>query len=94
MPAEDKENMKKWIEGWRKAATALKEIKRRELRAYDYQENKAVINGMLQWACDHSKARLGSGLVDQQRFFLRMKESPEIVGKLKQFIDKNKEEKE
>ena len=73
MPAEDKENMKKWIEGWRKAAKALKEIKRRELRAYDYQENKAVIDGMLQWACDHPKARLGSGLVDQQRFFLKKK---------------------
>ena len=77
MPADDKENMKKWIEGWRKAATALKEIKRRELRAYDYQENKAVINGMLQWACDHSKARLGSGLVDQQRFFLKMRKGAE-----------------
>ena len=73
MPVEDKENMKKWIEGWRKAAKALKEIKRRELRAYDYQENKAVINGMLQWACDHSTARLDSGLVEQQRFFLKMK---------------------
>ncbi|MBI5416202.1 MAG: hypothetical protein HZA29_05245, partial [Candidatus Omnitrophica bacterium] len=65
--------MKKWLEGWRNAAEALKEIKRRELRAYDYPGNKAVIDGMLQWACDHRQTRLGSGLVEQQRFFLKMK---------------------
>jgi len=69
--------MKKWIEGWRRAATALKEIKRRELRDYNYQKNKAVIDGMLQWACDHPTARLGSGLVDQQRFFSKMKKGAE-----------------
>ncbi len=73
MSAKDDEDMKNWIAGWARAAKALKEIKRRELRAYDYPENKAVIDGMLQLACDHSKERLGSGLVDQQRFFLRMK---------------------
>lgn len=73
MSAKDNEDMKSWVAGWARAAKALKKIKRRELRAYDYQENKAVINGMLQWACDHAKARLGSGLVDQQRFFLKMK---------------------
>ena len=73
MPAEDKENERKWMEGWTKAAKALKEIKRRELRAYDYQENKAVINGMLQWACEHPAARSGSGLVEQQRFFMKRK---------------------
>ena len=38
-----------------------------------YQENKAVIDGMLQWACDHSKVRLGSGLVKQQSIFLRLR---------------------
>lgn len=73
MSAKDSEDMKSWITGWARAAKALKEVKRRELRAYDYQENKAVINGMLQWACDHATARSGSGLVDQQRFFLKMR---------------------
>ncbi len=73
MSAKDSEDMKNWIAGWARAAKALKEIKRRELRAYDYQENKAVIDGMLQWACDHSTARLESGLVEQQKLFKKMR---------------------
>ena len=73
MPTEDKENMKEWVQGWARAGKALEEVKRRELRAYNYDENREIVDGMLQWACDHPKARLGSGLVDQQRFFLRMK---------------------
>lgn len=73
MSAKDNEDMKNWIAGWARAAKALTEVKHRELRAYDYQENKAVINGMLQWACDHATARLDSGLVEQQRLFLKMK---------------------
>lgn len=73
MPAEDKENMEKWVKGWARAGKALEEIKRRELRAYNYEENREIIDGMLQWACDHRPARLGSGLVEQQRFFLKIK---------------------
>ncbi len=73
MSVKDNEDMKNWIVGWARAAKALKEIKRRELRAYDYQENKAVINGMLQWACEHPVARSVSGLVEQQRVFMKRK---------------------
>lgn len=73
MTTEDQENIKKWVDAWARAGKALEEIKRRELRAYNYSENREIVDGMLQWACDHSKSCLGSGLVDQQRFFLKMK---------------------
>lgn len=73
MAAKDNEDMKNWIASWARAGKALKEIKRRELRAYDYQENKAVVDGMLQWACDHATPRLDSGLVEQQRFFKKLR---------------------
>lgn len=73
MPVNDNENMKNWVAGWGRAAKALEEVKRRELRAYDYQENKAVVNGMLQWACDHATPRLDSGLVEQQRLFKKLR---------------------
>lgn len=67
------ENMKKWVQGWARAGKALEEIKRRELRAYNYNENREIVDGMLQWACDHREIRLSSGLVEQQRLFGKMK---------------------
>jgi hypothetical protein len=73
MSTQDKKNIKKWVDAWKRAGKALKDIKRQELRSYNYQENKAVIDGMLQWACDHPKVRLGSGLVEQQKIFLKIR---------------------
>lgn len=73
MPTEDKENMKTWIKGWAQAGKALEEIKRRELRAYNYGQNREIVDGMLQWAFDHRQARLSSGLVEQQRLLGKMK---------------------
>lgn len=74
MAAEEKENMKKWVQGWARAGKALEEIKRRELRAYNYDENREIIDGMLQWAYEHRETRLTSGLVEQQRLLRRMRE--------------------
>jgi hypothetical protein len=74
MTADEREKMGTWVQIWARAGKALEEIKRRELRAYNYNQNREVVDGMLQWACDHATARLGSGLVEQQRFFQKMKE--------------------
>ena len=63
----------KWVKTWQRAGAALDEIKRRELRAYNYDKNRKIIDEMLQWAHDHRKIRLTSGLVDQQRFFMKIK---------------------
>ena len=65
---------KKWIETWRIASSALEEVKRRELRLYDYFKNQTIVDEMLQWAVDHQKIRLTSGLIEQQYFFMKMKE--------------------
>jgi len=66
---------KKWVKTWQRAGAALDEIKRRELRAYDYDKNRKIIDEMLQWAQDHRKIRLTSGLVEQQRLFMKIKDS-------------------
>ena len=72
MKNSDREQIKKWVETWKYAGTALDKIKRRELRAYDYSKNQAMIDEMLQWAVDHQKVRLTTGLVEQQRLFMKM----------------------
>ena len=67
------ENVQRWIESWKRAEVALKAVKRSELRTYDNAKNRSIVDGMLQWVFEHRELRLNSGLVEQQRIFMRMK---------------------
>lgn len=73
----DREQMAKWVETWKRAGPAFKEAKRRELQDFDYEENRAIIDQMLQWACDNREVRLSSGLVEQQRIFRALRQKGE-----------------
>ncbi|MBW1847786.1 MAG: hypothetical protein JRJ27_11710 [Deltaproteobacteria bacterium] len=73
MKISQKEMIRRWVKTWKRAGPALKEVKRRELREYDYLKNRKVVDEMLQWAIDNQKVRLTSGLVEQQRLFMKMK---------------------
>ena len=73
MKISPQENAQQWIESWKRAAVALKAVKRNELRTDDNAKNRSIVDGMLQWAFEHRELRLNSGLVEQQRIFMRMK---------------------
>jgi len=73
MKISPQENAQLWIENWKGASVALKAVKRRELRTYDHAKNQSIVDGMLQWAFEHRELRLNSGLVEQQRLFMKMK---------------------
>ncbi len=68
-----KKQLVQWIKQWERTDKVLREIKKQELKAYDYQKNLPIINGMLQWACDHSQPSLSSGLLEQQKFFKKLR---------------------
>ncbi len=74
MKESDKKQIRLWIETWKKAGAALEEIRRRELESSDYGKNQDIIDNMLQFACENRKPRLTSGLVEQQRWFMKMRE--------------------
>ena len=74
MTESDRKEIKKWIDVWKTASSALQEIKINELRSDDYyQKNRQLLNEMLQYAFDHRTVRLSSGLVEQQRIFMKFK---------------------
>ena len=73
MKTSPQDNTQQWIESWKRASVALKAVKRHELRTYDYSKNQMVVDGMLQWAFENRTLRLSSGLVKQQRLFMKMK---------------------
>ncbi len=59
-----------WVDTWQRAATALNEVRQKELRSYDYAKNRHIIDGLLQWAFEHPQPRPLTGLVEQQRYFM------------------------
>jgi len=74
MGTTEKELTRRWVQTWQQAGDALKAIKCQELRNYDYAKNLPVIDAMLQWAYEHRATRLTSGLVEQQYWFMKMRE--------------------
>ena len=74
----NRKTIKKWIEVWKEASAALQEIKINELRSDEYyQKNRQFLNEMLQYAFEHRKVRLSSGLVEQQRIFMKLRKKYE-----------------
>lgn len=68
-------DIRKWIATWQQASSALNELKKRELRAADYYEkNRPILDEMLEYACDNRQERLTSGLVEQQRWFMKLRD--------------------
>ena len=69
----DQKRLRQHVQRWKHAGPKLVEIKRRELRAFDYATNRDLIDGMLQWACEHAQPRWSTGLVEQQRHFMKLR---------------------
>jgi hypothetical protein len=73
MKTDKKNTIKKWIKTWEKAGPALDEIRIKELRSKDYYEkNLKTLNEMLKYAHEHRTPRLTSGLVEQQKLFMKL----------------------
>ena len=67
-----KEEIKRWVDIWQKADSSLEEIKFNELRSANYyKKNQALLNEMLKYAFEHRTVRLSSGLIEQQRIFMK-----------------------
>jgi hypothetical protein len=74
MKENNRKEIEKWIKTWEKAGSALDKIKLKELRSVDYYNNNQMhLNEMLRYAFEHSVPRLTSGLIEQQRLFMKLK---------------------
>ena len=63
-----------WVDTWQKAGQALERIKAEELRTMDAQEAIRQIMPMCDWCIEHAEPRTTSGLIEQQRWFAKMRE--------------------
>ena len=51
---------------WQRVGPELEKIRRRELRKYKFEENRELVNELLEMAADHAKPRKMSGLLKLQ----------------------------
>ena len=71
----EKEQMRLWVETWRRVGPELERIKRAELRALSEEDGARRTISVMEARADdrwiNSKRRKLSGLIEQQRFFMR-----------------------
>lgn len=60
-----------WMRAWRSAGAALERVRREELRALDGRKALALLTGPADYRKEPRKPRLSSGLVEQQRWFMK-----------------------
>jgi hypothetical protein len=70
--------MKQWVQTWQQADEALQQVKKQELRTYDYAGSLPGLDSMLQWAYEHRNIRRSSGLVEQQRWFMKWRDQQAV----------------
>ena len=68
------EQLRQWVETWARAGPELDEIRRRELEALTDDDVRKIIQNLfsLPTPANH-QSRLNSGLVEQQRWFARLR---------------------
>ena len=75
MPVESEgfmtDNEREWMQAWRSAGVALEKVRREELRALDGRKALALLTGPANYRKEPRKPRQSSGLVEQQRWFMK-----------------------
>ena len=59
------------MRAWRSASEALERIRHEELKALDGRKALALLTGPADYRKEPRKARSSSGLVEQQRWFMK-----------------------
>lgn len=58
---------REYFERWQRVGPELEKIRRRELRAYRFAENRELVNELLEMAAQHAKPRRTTGMLKLQR---------------------------
>jgi hypothetical protein len=67
MSEDEKQQLKAYVEHWRRVGPKLEAIRRQELRRYDFEANRHIVDSLLQMGLQHAVPRTTSGLVELER---------------------------
>lgn len=72
MTEAERELTKRWVDTWAKAGPELQKVRDADIRAADTAEAMQLFAGSANWAVVHRPALPYSGLVEQQRWFVKL----------------------
>lgn len=72
MTAAEKEALRAHAERWQRAAPLLQEVRDRDIRASDTARAMKIFTGSATWAATRRPSPPTSGLVEQQRWFMKL----------------------
>ena len=67
------DDLKKWVQAWKRAGPALREVTRTELRSLSTREALDQLADHFAYALRTARATTTSGLVEQQRIFMKLR---------------------
>ena len=67
-------DMKQWVDNWKRVGPILEQMEMEALRAPDYESGLADFATLLDWCCKNSTPKNESGLIEQQRYFMKTRQ--------------------
>jgi hypothetical protein len=71
---EERKALEAHVARWQRAAPELQKVRDADIRSANTAEAMRIFRGSATWAIHHRPAEAGSGLVEQQRWFQRVRE--------------------
>lgn len=72
MTEAEKQQLKQWVETWKRAGPMLERFRWEELRRFRHEDNIEILDALLQMGYERrADAPTTSGLVEQQRLFMK-----------------------
>ena len=71
---DEREQMRLWVENWRKTGPLLAELRREDIRATDTPTAMQQLGGLMNHAIETLPPRTASGLVEMQRLFAKLRQ--------------------
>ena len=69
-------DIQQWVNNWKRVGPILEQIEADALRENDDKSLESFIP-LLNWVCERATPRPSSGLVEQQRWFMRIRQMQE-----------------
>jgi hypothetical protein len=73
MTATEKETLRAYAARWERAAPLLQQVRDADIRAADTAQAMKIFSGSATWAVTHRPASTTSGLVEHQRWFMKLR---------------------
>ena len=74
MTATEKEALRAYVARWERASPLLQQVRDADIRAADTAQSMKIFSGSATWALTHRPATPYSGLVEQQRWFMKLRQ--------------------